>query len=90
MAVSDKCVLETDMLVPSKFLVLFDDVNWPTETWGMNLGLVVSNIRNRNDYAHKREDLEKIGFDYCSFQESGAEFPSEKECRKIFQDLYFQ
>jgi hypothetical protein len=69
--------------------VLTGDVRWPEKMWGMNLGSVVHNIiRNNFAYLDKQLDLESIGFDY-SPQESGTEFPSERECRRILQDLHF-
>jgi hypothetical protein len=35
----------SDMLVPSRFVVPEDDIIWPEETWGMKLGSVVNDIR---------------------------------------------
>jgi hypothetical protein len=76
------------MLVPYLFIVPKDDVKWPEEAWGMKLGIVVRSIRYGNCHVDKREDLESIGFDY-SPQEIGTEFPSEKECRRILEEIHF-
>jgi hypothetical protein len=75
-----------NLLVPHRYIVIAGDVEWPKETWGMTLGVVVTSIRSGHSYLDKREELESIGFDY-SLQEN--EFPSERECRKIFLDLFF-
>jgi hypothetical protein len=56
--------LNGDMLVPQIFVVPTDDMTWPKETWGMNLGTVVSSIRAGTSYVGQREDLESIGFDF--------------------------
>jgi hypothetical protein len=81
--------INDDMLVPSKFVVPAANNTWPEEEmWGMNLGFVVMNIRGLNCYVKKRADLESIGFDY-SAQEIGTESESERQCRKIFEDLFF-
>jgi hypothetical protein len=80
--------LNGDMLVPYLFIVPKDDVKWPEEAWGMKLGIVVRSIRYGNCHVDKREDLESIGFDY-SPQEIGTEFPSEKECRRILEEIHF-
>jgi hypothetical protein len=50
------------MLVPYKFVVPANDDRWPKDTWGMNLGIISSNIRSRNSYMAEREDLKSIGF----------------------------
>jgi hypothetical protein len=77
-----------NLLVPHRYVVIAGDVEWPEETWGMTLGAAVTSIRSGHSYLDKREELEGIGFDY-SLQENGTEFPSERECRKIFLDLFF-
>jgi hypothetical protein len=77
-----------NLLVPHRYVVIAGDVEWPEESWGMSLGFAVTSIRGGHSYLDKREELESIGFDY-SLQENGNEFPSERECRKIFLDLFF-
>jgi hypothetical protein len=52
-----------DIQVPFGFVVPDDIHNWPEETWGMNLGSVVKNIRT-GLYRSKREDLIEMGFCY--------------------------
>jgi hypothetical protein len=44
------------------------DITWPKETWGMNLGRVVSDIRLEKRYMDKRANFESIGFDFNSQQ----------------------
>eukprot|EP00596_Hydrurales_sp_CCMP1899_P006190 CAMPEP_0119051486 /NCGR_PEP_ID=MMETSP1177-20130426/73081_1 /TAXON_ID=2985 /ORGANISM="Ochromonas sp, Strain CCMP1899" /LENGTH=221 /DNA_ID=CAMNT_0007030693 /DNA_START=418 /DNA_END=1084 /DNA_ORIENTATION=+ len=56
--------LNGDMLVPSKFVVPANDMAWPKETWDMNLGSVVTDIRRGRSYLDKRADLEGIGFEF--------------------------
>ena len=56
-----------DMRVPYNFIVPENDEKWPEETWGMNLGVLVNNIKGGN-YADKRDDLLQIGFSYEPFQ----------------------
>jgi hypothetical protein len=51
-----------DLLVNSRFVVPHGDVNYPVETWGMNLGRRVNNIRIRSDYSQHRNKLEALGF----------------------------
>jgi hypothetical protein len=51
-----------NLLVPARFVVPQDDVNYPPETWGMKLGGNVMNIRNRGDYSEHRVKLEELGF----------------------------
>lgn len=57
-----------DLLVPTKFVVPFDDENWSRSTWGISLGNAVYRIRNRGDFLHgntslkRRNQLEALGF----------------------------
>jgi hypothetical protein len=51
-----------NLLVPARFVVPQDDVNYPPETWGMKLGSNVNTIRNRGDYSEHRAKLEELGF----------------------------
>jgi hypothetical protein len=82
-------VINGDMLVSKRFVVPTDDIKWPeVEMWSMNLGTVVMHIRAGNSHVKKRPDLESIGFDY-SAQEIGTESESERQCRKILEDLFF-
>jgi hypothetical protein len=55
--------LHGDMIVPATFVVPTNDTTWPEESWGLNLGNVVSNIRLEESYVKNRADLESIGFD---------------------------
>ncbi len=52
------------MLVPYVFVVPVNDIIWPIETWGMKLGIVVSNIRHGKSHVSKSGDLKSIGFDF--------------------------
>ncbi|CAH0480044.1 unnamed protein product [Peronospora belbahrii] len=53
------CNIDTLFIVP-------EDEPWPPSTWGMRLGFIARNIRNRGDYflqvAKDVEKLKKIGF----------------------------
>ena len=53
-----------DLIVSCGFIVPADDVTWPEETWGLKLGVTVSQIRGGRDYRDHRQDLESIGFNY--------------------------
>jgi hypothetical protein len=50
-----------NLLVPQKFVVPQDDVNYPPETWGIKLGRNVSNIRNKGVFSEHRIKLEELG-----------------------------
>jgi CRISPR/Cas system-associated protein Cas5 (RAMP superfamily) len=54
------------MRVPSRFAIPKDDASWEKELWGIKLGNSVQNIRNRNNYEERREELETMGFDFSS------------------------
>ncbi len=56
--------LNTHLLVPFRFIVPHDDINYPENTWGIPLGKVVSNIRNKGIFAEHKEQLTALGFDY--------------------------
>jgi hypothetical protein len=51
-----------NLLVPKRFVVPQDDVNYPPETWGMRLGSNVNSIRNNGIYSEHRVKLEELGF----------------------------
>jgi hypothetical protein len=54
-----------DMLVPKSFEVPTDNDTWPSDLWGMKLGVAVYNIRGRKgSFSDKREDLLSMGFVY--------------------------
>jgi hypothetical protein len=55
-----------NMLVPTAFCVPYDDERWPSQTWGLKLGRVVSLIRGGRVYASLRDELLSIGFDFKS------------------------
>ena len=55
-----------DMLVPFKFVIPKKSDKWPEETWGINLGVMVSNIRSGGSHADKREELISLGFNFNS------------------------
>ena len=53
------------MLVPNTFEVPRDDNEWPSELWGMRLGIAVRNVRSvKGSYADKKEELMSLGFVY--------------------------
>jgi hypothetical protein len=51
-----------NLLVPARFVVPQDDVNYPSEAWGMKLGGNVSTIRSKGAYSEHRAKLEELGF----------------------------
>ena len=52
-----------DLIVPQKFVVPECD-DWPALMWGIRLGSVVQDIRNKSCYKDRKEELIEIGFDY--------------------------
>jgi hypothetical protein len=58
--------LNGDILVLQKFVVPEDGILLPEETYGMNVGTVVSNINQGSHYVNNQADLESIGFNYDS------------------------
>ena len=52
------------VLVQSSFIVPDKSSEWPEITWGLRLGMAVTNVRSRNMYKSNRDDLLKIGFDF--------------------------
>ena len=56
--------LHGDFLVPSKYIIPYNSVLWPRETWELKLGLFVKRIRSGKEFNDKREEFQKIGFDY--------------------------
>mmetsp|Transcript_6568 Transcript_6568/g.14165 ORF Transcript_6568/g.14165 Transcript_6568/m.14165 type:complete len:539 (-) Transcript_6568:1244-2860(-) len=62
--------LNRNLLVPSTFVVPYDDDRWPKSCWGLSLGSSVYKIRNRGDYLggrnpngwSRREQLDALGF----------------------------
>jgi virulence-associated protein VapD len=78
--------LERNLLVLQSFVVPNDDDTWPIKTWGMKLGKVVSNIRNKNNYADHRQRLESIGFDYTS-QSSSYGYDVVESALLTYKDL---
>jgi hypothetical protein len=51
-----------NLLVPARFVVPQDDVNYPSEAWGMKLGGNVSTIRSKGAYSEHKVKLEELGF----------------------------
>jgi hypothetical protein len=89
-----KLALEThrkfhgDLRVKSKFVVPTNDSAWPGKIWGMNLGMIVSNIRNNDYYAdHREEELIAMGFDF-SPQPIGHGWDNVKLALDIYKRLY--
>jgi hypothetical protein len=77
--------LKGNMLVPRRFLVPVNDISWPKETLGMNLGTIVMTIR-AGSFANKREDLESIGFDFNP-QRQSYEYEAIKVAFMKYKDL---
>jgi Fe2+ transport system protein FeoA len=55
-----------NLLVPYSFVVSEGDANYPADTWGMNLGILVCTIRNNGDHLKYKERLTALGFVYES------------------------
>lgn len=54
-----------DNKVPRYFVIPFDDDDWPRETWGMPLGVRLSNVKARRAYNRPEchDELRRIGVD---------------------------
>ena len=61
-----------DLLVPRPFVVPTDDPHWPESTWGVNLGKIVSNIRNQDCYNTHEQELLDMGFDFAKQADPNA------------------
>ena len=62
---------EGHMLVPRSFSIP-SSTEWPKETWGMKLGILVNSIRNGKSYADRRNLLLDIGFVYVAKNSSSV------------------
>jgi hypothetical protein len=78
--------LKGDMLVPKRFLVPANDIEWPKEMWSMKLGTVVNKIRAGTSWSKNRADLESIGFDF-NRQEIGYEYETIRAVLLKCRDL---
>ena len=58
--------------VPNRFVVPNNDPNWPEKFWGAKLGHWATAIRGGLNYASKREELLKMGFDFNDYHNSHA------------------
>jgi hypothetical protein len=56
-------LLNGDMLVPAHFVVPATD-QWSKDLHGLKLGNIVSHIRSLSNWSDKRDDLEKMGFQF--------------------------
>ncbi|CAK4128724.1 hypothetical protein LEN26_000140 [Aphanomyces euteiches] len=50
------------LLVPRTFKVPSNDPQWPAPTWKMHLGVLVNNLRTRNQPKDRRKQLDRMGF----------------------------
>ncbi|CAK4637019.1 hypothetical protein LEN26_000139 [Aphanomyces euteiches] len=54
--------IHAHLLVPRTFQVPFNDSKWPAKTWGMQLGVLVNNLRTRDPPPDQRVQLDALGF----------------------------
>ncbi|KAH9114483.1 hypothetical protein LEN26_013040 [Aphanomyces euteiches] len=60
-----------DMKIQQDFVVPTDDPQWPLETWGMRLGLVVRSLRQKTHMpASRMRELEELGFVWNILEQS--------------------
>jgi hypothetical protein len=52
-----------NFLTPFSFVVPHGDMQWPQQTWGIKLGVVVSGIRTRGLHSMHHDELRAMGFD---------------------------
>ena len=74
-----------DMMVPSDLIIPHYSYLWRKETWGLQLGDAVSNIRSLRSYFDRKEDLLSIGFCYHPLK---AKFELVKRTLLRFHELY--
>jgi hypothetical protein len=72
--------------VDPKFFIKNNDTDFPPITWGMKLGQIVKDIRNRRLYNNHKIELESIGINYE--RKSGNQFKSEKKSRAILEKKF--
>jgi len=75
------------LLVPRKFQVPENCLEWPKDVWGLNLGLAVTNIRcRRNELSWERcEDLEKLGIDWEPLE---SQWQLKIIALRIYKEIY--
>ena len=56
--------LNGDFLVPNTFIIPYNSILWPRESWELKLGLIVKRMRNGKEFNDRREDFQNIGFNY--------------------------
>jgi hypothetical protein len=47
--------------IPSKFVIPYNDASYDPSFWGLNIGTIVSDIRNKGTFAHYREKWMELG-----------------------------
>ena len=62
--------IHSDMLVPYQFDIPSNTSEWPEEVWGMKLGDIVNNIRNKGYYNEHHDELIEMVFDFASQRRS--------------------
>ena len=53
-----------NLIVKQSFVIPYNNISWPNETWGIPLGTTVNDIRNCGIYREHRQELEDIGFEF--------------------------
>ena len=51
----------SDLLVPQLYIIPSNSEEWPSDTWGINLGAIVARLRS-GYYADRKDELISIGF----------------------------
>ena len=59
--------------VPDSFRVPGNDNQWPIDSWGLELGKTLTNIKTTDNYDIYRSELESIGFRYNTAVQSDDE-----------------
>jgi hypothetical protein len=55
--------LNGDLLIPAAFYVPGDDLEWPKETWNLQLGEILKNLYLGSSYREKSKELSAIGIE---------------------------
>lgn len=76
-----------DMLVPCKFAVP-ENSDWPTETWRLNLGIFVGNVRNGNAYTERNDELRRLGFEFEPKFNNRYGYDLVKKAMLRYKELY--
>lgn len=81
-------LLYGNLVVPQRFKVPADSVDWPKQLWGYNLGRILFHIRCNGVYRSKRKYLEELGVPFEVKPARSHDFKLTKKCIKIYKKKF--